>query len=185
MSHLHCHIALDCPIGIMTKLHNLHCITCIATLPWISVWRNPKSERNRIRNFFPIPNIFDTESDTFFDTNFFPIPIPILFFDTKILRNRYQYFFRYQIFSKPIPILFSKPKNFETETDTFFDTKIFWNRYRYHRNNWKSFETEKFRKPKCHTLILSHSGFMTWLYLFDFLQCVLSNVSSNCLPMRM
>ena len=33
-----------------------------------SVWRYPKSERNRIRNFFPIPNFSDTESDTFFDT---------------------------------------------------------------------------------------------------------------------
>ena len=98
---------------------------------WGSVWRYPKSERNRIRNFFPIPNIFDTESDTFFDTNFFPIPIPILFsipkfyetdtdtfFDTKIIRNRYRYFFRYQNISKPIPILFSIPKNFETDTDT-------------------------------------------------------------------
>ena len=28
-----------------------------------SVWPNPKSERNRIRNFFPIPIFFDTESD--------------------------------------------------------------------------------------------------------------------------
>ena len=31
LSHLHCHIALDCPIGIITKWHNLHwspgCIT--------------------------------------------------------------------------------------------------------------------------------------------------------------
>ena len=30
-----------------------------------SVWRYPKSERNRIRNFFPIPNFSDTESTTF------------------------------------------------------------------------------------------------------------------------
>ena len=87
-----------------------------------SVWRNPKSERNRIRNFFPRPNFFDTESNTFSDTDFFPIPIPILFsipkfyetdtntfFDTKIFRNQYRYFFRYQFFSKPIPILFLKP----------------------------------------------------------------------------
>ena len=98
-------------------------------LPLTSVWRNPKSERNRIRNFFPIPNFFDTESDTFSDTDFFPIPIPILFsipkfyetdtntfFDTKIFRNRYRYFFHYQFFSKPIPILFLKPKIFETDT---------------------------------------------------------------------
>ena len=123
-----------------------------------SVWRYQKSERNRIRNFFPIPIFSDTESDTFFDTKLFPIPIPILFsipeffetesdtfFDTKIFRNRYRYFFWYQNFSKPIPILFSIPKFFETDTDTFFDTKFFRNRYRYHQNNWKSFETEKFR----------------------------------------
>ena len=42
LSHLHCHIALDCPIGIITKWHNLHwspgCITCIATLPWIALF---------------------------------------------------------------------------------------------------------------------------------------------------
>ena len=37
VASLHCHIALDCPIGIMTKLHNLHCITFIATLPWIAL----------------------------------------------------------------------------------------------------------------------------------------------------
>ena len=79
---------------------------------------------------FPIPNFFDTESDTFFDTNF-SIPIPILFsipkfyetdtntfFDTKFFRNRYRYFFRYQKKSKPIPILLSIPKFFETDTDT-------------------------------------------------------------------
>ena len=53
---------------------------------------NPKSERNRIRNFFPIPIFFDTESDTFFDTKFF--------------RNQYRNFF-------------SIPKIFETDTDTF------------------------------------------------------------------
>ena len=101
-----------------------------------SVWRNPKSERNRIRNFFPIPNFFDTESDTFFDTKFFPIPIPILFsipeffetesdtfFDTKIFRNRYRYFFYTTKFLKPIPILFYN--------------NFFWNWYRYHQRNMK------------------------------------------------
>ena len=100
-----------------------------------SVWRNPKSERNRIRNFFPIPIFFDTESDTFFDTKFFPIPIPILFsipnffetdtdtfFDTKKNRNRYQYFYRYQNFSKPIPIL---SKNIEKFRNRFLcDSRI-------------------------------------------------------------
>ena len=74
----------------------------------VSEWRNQKSERNRNRNFFPIPKFFDTESDTFFDT--------------KIFRNRYRYFFRYQKFSKPIPILFSKPIFSETDTNTNYNT---------------------------------------------------------------
>ena len=103
-------------------------------------------------------NLNETESETFFRYQIFSIPNPILFsipiffdtdtdtfFDTKILRNRYQYFFRYQNFSKPIPILFSIPNFFETDTDTFLDTNKFRNRYRYYRNNRKSFEIEKFK----------------------------------------
>ena len=98
---------------------------------------------NETESFFPIPNIFDTESNTFFDTNFFPIAI----------------IFSIQHFTKPKPILFSIPNFFKTDTDTFFwnqnfsnwnrylfYTKNFGNRFWYHRNNWKSFETEKFRK---------------------------------------
>ena len=49
-----------------------------------SVWRNPKLERNRSRNFFPIKIFFDTE-------------------------HWIRYFFRYQMFSKPIPIIFLIP----------------------------------------------------------------------------
>ena len=66
-----------------------------------SVWRYPKSERNRIRNFFPIPNFSDTESDTFSDTKYF--------------QYRIRYFFRYQIFSIPNPKPSKKWKSFETE----------------------------------------------------------------------
>ena len=44
-----------------------------------SVWRNPKSEQNRTRNFFPMPIFFDTDTNTFFFNKFFP--------------NWYQYFF--------------------------------------------------------------------------------------------
>ena len=71
--------------------------------------------------------------------------MPILFLIPKFFETDTDTFFRYQFFSKPIPILFSIPKIFETNTDTFFDTKNFRNQYRYHQNNWKSFETEKFR----------------------------------------
>ena len=79
----------------------------ILLLEVISVWRYPKSERNRIRNFFryqifpipnpilfSIPNFYDTESDTFFDTKFF----------------------RYRIRNHQKNGKVSKPRSFETET---------------------------------------------------------------------
>ena len=94
---------------------------------------------------FLIPKFSETDTDTFFDT--------------KNFWNQYRYFFRNQKISKPKPILFSIPNFFKTDTDTFFwnqnfsnwnrylfYTKNFGNRFWYHRNNWKSFETEKFRK---------------------------------------
>ena len=77
-----------------------------------------KLNKTESKTFFPIPIFFDTESDTFSNTNFFLKPTPILFsipkfsetdtnpfFDNKIFWNRYRYFFRYQNFQKPIPIL--------------------------------------------------------------------------------
>ena len=39
-------------------------------------------------------------------------------------------------------------KKFKTDSNTFFATKNFRNRYRYHQQNWKSFETEKFRNRR-------------------------------------
>ena len=59
----------------------------------------------------------------FSDTNFFRYRIR--YFCDTILRNRYQYFFRYQNFSKPIPILFSKPIFSETDTNTNYNTIFF------------------------------------------------------------
>ena len=53
------------------------------------------------QKLFPIPNFFDTESDTFSDT--------------KFLRYRNRYFFRYQNFSIPNPKPPKKLKSFETE----------------------------------------------------------------------
>ena len=95
------------------------------TIPKIWTKPNPK--------LFPIPNIFDTESDTFFDTNFFWYWYRY-FFRYKILRNRYQYFFSKPKFFETDTFLI--PKILETntkffETDTFFDTKNVRNRYRY------------------------------------------------------
>ena len=56
-------------------------------------------------------------------------------------------FFRYQIFPIPNPILFPIPNIFDTESDTFFVTKFFRYRIRNHQKNGKvskprSFETE-------------------------------------------
>ena len=78
---------------------------------------------------FSIPKFFETDTDTFFDTNFF--------------RNRYRYFFRYQIFSKPIPILFSIPKIFETDTDTI-------------KKNGKVSKPRSFETEMSHSASLTH-----------------------------
>ena len=121
------------------------------------MWRYPKSERNRIRNFFPIPNFSDTESDTFFDTKFF--------------RYRIQYFFWYQIVLIPNPKPSKKWKNFETEkiqnrnvtqsnqnqneteSKTFFsDTKLF----RYRIGNHQKYR--KVSKPRSFKTETSHSA---------------------------
>jgi len=77
---------------------------------------------------------------SFFNTKFFETDTDT-FYESKIFRNRYRYFFWYQNFSKPIPILFSIPIFFETDTDTFFDTKFFRNQYRYF------FRYQNFSKP--------------------------------------
>ena len=45
--------------------------------PWPTEWRYQKFDRNRYRDFFPIPN--------------FPKPIPRLFFRYQIFRNRNRY----------------------------------------------------------------------------------------------
>merc|ERR1712032_427440 len=72
--------------------------------------------RYRYRYFFPVLNIFDTDTVTFFRYQIFPIPVPRLFSDTKFDRYRYRDFF-------PVP-------NF---SDTGSDTtiKIKNSRYRY------------------------------------------------------
>ena len=120
-----------------------------------SVWRDPKSERYRFRDFFSVPKFSETGSETFFGT--------------KKIRDRFRDIFRYQIFfetdsdtikKKPkIPgtgrdrdqdnkiqvwfwdfsVLnffcprfrdFSVPNFFETNSETFFGTKIFRDRFR-------------------------------------------------------
>ena len=101
------------------------------------IWTKPK--------FFSDTKYFWYRIRYFFDTNFFPIPIPILFSIPKFFETNTETFSDTKFFSKPIPILFSIPKKFETDTNTFIDTKIFRNRYRYYQKQWKSFEIEKFQ----------------------------------------
>ena len=63
---------------------------------------------------FMIPNISDTESDTFFDTKYFPIPNPILFLIPNISDTESDTFL-YQICSIPNPIPLKNRKSFEIE----------------------------------------------------------------------
>ena len=43
-------------------------------------------ERYRYRYFFPVPNIFDTDTGTFFRYQILPIPVPRLFSGTNFFR---------------------------------------------------------------------------------------------------
>ena len=72
-----------------------------------------------------VPKIFnDTDTDTFFRYQIFPIPVPRLFSGTKFFRYRFRYFF-------PVP-------NFsDTGSETFSDTNFFRYRFRYHQKNEK------------------------------------------------
>ena len=112
---------------------------------------------------FSIPKIFETDTDTFFDT--------------KIFRNRYRYFFRYQFFSKPIPILFSIPNFFETNTDTFFDTKNFRKPIPIPSTKMEKFRNREVSKPNCHTL--SPRGAFPQLTVSIWCLTVVSNVKGG------
>ena len=92
-------------LGVLQLLHYklyTRVYFCIALL-CVSVWRDPKSERYRFRDFFSVPKFSETGSETFFGT--------------KKIRDRFWDFFRYQIF-------------FETGSDTFFGTKKNRDRFR-------------------------------------------------------
>ena len=75
-------------------------------------------KRYRYRYFYPVPNIFDTDTGTFFGTKFFRyrfrdfVPTPN-FTDTGS-----ETFFRYQIFPIPVPIPPEKWQIHGTDTNT-------------------------------------------------------------------
>ena len=56
-------------------------------------------KRYRYRYFFPVPDIYDTDTGTFFRYQIFPIPVPGLFSGTKFYRYRFRDFFPVPIFS--------------------------------------------------------------------------------------
>ena len=57
--------------------------------------------RYRFRDFFPIPNLTDTGSETFFRYQIFPIPVPRLFSGTNLFRYRFRYHQKNEKF--PVP----------------------------------------------------------------------------------
>ena len=60
-------------------------------------------KRYRYRYFFPVPNIYDTDTGTFFRYQIFPIPVPGLFPVPNFSDTGSETFFRYHFFSIPVP----------------------------------------------------------------------------------
>ena len=75
-----------------------------------------KSFRDRYRDFFSRPNLFETDTDTFFRDQIFSRPIPRLFFETKYFRDWYRNFFWDQ--------------NFRDWYRDFLLDQNFWDQYR-------------------------------------------------------
>ena len=85
--------------------------------------------RYRYRYFFPVLNIFDTDTGTFYGTKCFPIPVPRLFSDTKFDRYRFRDFF-------PVP-------NF-SDTGSDPTKKMKNSRYRYLYGTGTHYKSSKF-----------------------------------------
>ena len=111
-------------------------------LKGLEKWHSLELENSKpIPILCPIPKISETDTDTFFDT--------------KIFRNRYRYFFRYQKFSKPIPI----PSN-----------------------KMEKFRNREVSKPKCHTLAFAILAMFKKTFEFWF---VLSWVGCPATPWKL
>ena len=67
--------------------------------------------------------VFETDIETFFRDQIFSRPIPRLFFYTKYFRDRD--FFRDQNFRDRYRDFFLRPNIFETDTETFFRDQLF------------------------------------------------------------
>ena len=99
-------------------------------------------KRYRYRYFFPVPNIFDTDTGTFSGTKFFPIPVPRLFTVPNFTDTGSETFFRYQIFPIPVPIPPEKNEKFPVPAPVPIIILL----------NSKNLAT-KIPVPVCHTLV--------------------------------
>ena len=75
-------------------------------------------KRYRYRYFFPVPNIFDTDTGTFFGTKFFRYRFRDFFPIPNFTDTGSETFFRYQIYPIPVPIPPEKKKIPGTDTYT-------------------------------------------------------------------
>ena len=181
-------VSLPCIIALITLYFFLHCFVLYIPLTkqemvlcfWkLLVWSSVCDDTQNLNEtesktffryqLFPIPNpilfskpnIFDTESDTFFETKCFWYRIWYHLKQRKVLKLRS---FETETppkipksWTKPNPKLFPIPNFYGTESNTFFGTEsdtfsipnliLFWYQIfpmpnRNHRKKWTSFETK-------------------------------------------
>merc|ERR1711952_33710 len=78
-----------------------------------------KFHRDRYRDFFSRPNIFETDTETFFRDQMFSRPIPRLFFETKYFRDRYRDFFSKKSLGIGLENIWSQKKVLVSVSKTF------------------------------------------------------------------
>ena len=100
------------PVPVPVPIINLQNFQILRT----KISSGTKFFQYRFRDFFPVPNFSETDSETFFRYQIFSIPIPRLFSVPNFFRYRFRDFFRYQIFPIPVPIP-SKKENNSRERD--------------------------------------------------------------------
>ena len=120
-----------------------HCIVFIGfawqgKINWWNLGTGFRGSGDREPLFDETKILTDTETETFYPRQIFPIPIPRLFFRDQIFRDRYRDFFSETKFSNtdtetfltrpnfsiPIPRLFFETKTFDTDTETL--KKLSW-----------------------------------------------------------
>ena len=79
-------------------------------------------------------------------------PVPILFFQTKIFETDTETFFETKYFRDRYRDFFSRLNIFETDTETFFRDQNFRDRDRYSQKIEKSLDTEKSRDEMSHSV---------------------------------